>query len=148
MSTALLDDLDDVLLDVRHLFRTPEFRRLLLESIPGDVELSTLRMLRAIERFDGHPSVGDVATVLAIDPSTASRLVDQAVRSGLLERSRCSDDARRLQLQLSDSGSRVLSEATRARRTLLGRVTSAWPADDMNDLVRLLSRLCDSFDRL
>jgi DNA-binding MarR family transcriptional regulator len=148
LSTGLLDALDDVLLDVRHLFRTPEFRRLLLESIAGDVELSTLRLLRSVERFDGHPSVGDVALSLGIDPSTASRLVDQTVRNGLLERSRCSDDARRIRLQVTSSGSRVLSEATLARRELLARVTSEWSTSDLAELTRLLETLRDSFDQL
>ena len=148
LSAGFLDELDEVLLDVRHLFRTPEFRRLLLESIAGNVELSTLRLLRAVERFDGLPSVGDVALSLGVDPSTASRLVDHTVRNGLLVRSRCSEDARRIRLQVTSSGGRVLAEATRARRELLTRVTSEWSTSDLAELTRLLGTLRDGFDRL
>ncbi|HSJ27992.1 MAG TPA: MarR family transcriptional regulator [Acidimicrobiia bacterium] len=146
--SALIDELDEVLLDVRHLFRTPEFRRLLLASIADGVELSTLRLLRAVERHHGGPSVRDIAESLGVDPSTASRLVDNAARRGLLARERRTDDARRARLGLTEAGATVLTEANGVRRELLARVTSDWSADETTSLIRLLRVLRDSFDRL
>lgn len=142
----LLDQLDDVLLEVRHLFRSPDFRRLVLRSV--EVELSTLRLLRAVERHASDPSVGDVADTLGIDQSTASRQVEQAVKTGYLARQRSADDARRSQLTLTADGAAVLAEANRSRRKALGQVTADWSDQDLADLVRLLRELRDGFDRV
>jgi DNA-binding MarR family transcriptional regulator len=145
---GLIDELDEVLLEVRHLFRTPDFRRLLLGSIPTDVGLSALRLLRAVERHAGGPSVRDVADTLGIDPSTASRLVDGTVRRGLLRRERSTEDARRSRLSLTPAGESVLVEANGVRRGLLARVTADWPEGDTRELTRLLRRLRDGFEHL
>lgn len=145
-SRNLLDQLDDVLLEVRHLFRSPDFRRLVLRSV--DVELSTLRLLRAVERHPSDPSVSDVAETLGIDQSTASRQIEQAVSAGYLTRQRCTDDARRSQLTLTENGAAVLADANRNRRKALGQVTGDWSDQDLADLVRLLYELRDGFDRV
>lgn len=146
VSRNLLDQLDDVLLDVRHLFRSPDFRRLVLRSV--EVELSTLRLLRAVERHPSDPSVGDVAETLGIDQSTASRQIEQAVSTGYLARSRSADDARRTKLTLTSDGAAVLADANRNRREALGQVTADWSDQDLADLVRLLHELRDGFDRV
>lgn len=142
----LLDQLDDVLLEVRHLFRSPDFRRLVLRSV--EVELSTLRLLRAVERHASDPSVRDVADTLGIDQSTASRQVEQAVSAGYLARQRSTDDARRSQLTLTEGGAAVLADANRNRREALGQVTTDWSDQDLAALVRLLRELRDGFDRV
>lgn len=142
----LLDQLDDVLLEVRHLFRSPDFRRLVLHSV--EVELSTLRLLRAVERHASDPSVRDVADTLGIDQSTASRQVEQAVGAGYLAKQRSADDARRSKLTLTKDGTAVLAEANRNRRKALGQVTADWSDQDLEDLVRLLRELRDGFDRV
>lgn len=141
----LLDQLDDVLLEVRHLFRSPDFRRLVLRSV--DVELSTLRLLRAVERHPSDPSVSEVADTLGIDQSTASRQIEQAAKAGYLTRQRCADDGRRSKLTLTPAGTAVLADTNRNRRNALGQVTAGWSEQDLRDLVRLLHELRDGFDR-
>lgn len=145
-SRRTLDQLDEVLLEVRHLFRSPDFRRLVLRSV--EVELSTLRLLRAVERQPSDPSVGDVADTLGIDQSTASRQVDQAVKAGYLTRQRSADDARRSRLTLTEDGTAVLGDANRNRRAALGQVTADWSDQDLQDLVRLLGALRDGFGQV
>ena len=143
-----LDALDESLLGIRRVFQRPGYRKLLLDSVSHDVELATLRLLRVVQRADGAPSVGAVAEVLTVDPSTASRVVDRAVQSGHLERRACAEDRRRARLHLTASGQAVLEEVTTRRRELLSDVTDAWNADDVIHLIDLLSLLQAGFDRL
>ncbi len=165
-----LDDLDDALVEVRRALQRPGYRHRLLDGLSVEVSLATLRLLRAVQRTTtpattrattpasaavgdagapvGAPSIGEVAEALAVDPSTASRLVDRAVAGGLLERRACADDRRRTRLHLSERGRRFLDEVTERRRDLLREITFTWSRGDVDDLVGLLRRLREGFDAL
>jgi DNA-binding MarR family transcriptional regulator len=142
-----LDALDDALVEVRRVLQRPGYRRRITAGT-GAVELATLRLLRAVQRLPGAPSIGDVAELLIIDPSTASRLVDRALAAGLLEKRACADDGRRARLHLTDQGDAVLAAATRQRRSVLAEVTGTWDPHDVEHLVGLLAALRDGFDRV
>lgn len=143
-----LDALDESLLAIRRVFQRRGYRARLLDDLSRDVELATLRLLRAVQRAERAPTVGAVSETLTIDPSTASRLVDRAVEGGLLERRSCVDDRRRSRLHLTASGQEVLDEVTARRRAVLAEVTDDWDDDDLDRLVALLSKLQAGFDRL
>jgi DNA-binding MarR family transcriptional regulator len=144
-----LDELDAVLIDVRAMVQQPRYRRRLLSALGRDVDLGTVRVLRAVERAGGDgPCVGDVAEALAVDPSSASRLVERCVAEGLLTRRTHQQDRRRSRLGLTPSGRSVLDSASTVRRRLLADVTSGWSSEDVEQLVDLLSRLRAGFDRL
>lgn len=142
------DALDDALVTIRRVLLRPGYRARLLEGLPGRVELATLRLLRTVQRHDGAPSIGEVAELLMIDPSTASRVVDRAVGSELLERRACTDDRRRARLHLTPRGTELLDRATDRRRELLTEVTADWTEDELDLLVRQLTALIRGFDQL
>jgi len=143
-----LDALDRALLEVRRLVNRPGYRSRLLGPIGRRVELSTVRVLHAVDQADRAPSIGEVAATLAIDPSTASRLVDQRVAEGLLERSPDPDDRRRAVLSITGPGRALLAELATSRRLMLEDVTEGWSADDVRTLEQLLSRLVGGFRAL
>ena len=147
-TTSPHDALDDALVAVRRVLLRPGYRTRLLEGLPGRVELATLRLLRTVQRHDGPPSIGEVAEVLTVDPSTASRVVERAVEQGLLERRPCTDDRRRTRLELTAAGTELLDRATARRRELLAEVTADWDADELAHLVTSLTALIDGFDQL
>jgi DNA-binding MarR family transcriptional regulator len=145
----LLDALDEALLEIRRLVRRPGYRARFLGSLHAPIDVGTVRVLRAIERTGGKaPSIGDLAERLDVDPSTASRLVDQQVTAGYLERSRCTDDRRRWTLRLTDRGRALLDEVTAVRRGLLAEVTAAWDDAEVATLAALLERLREGFLQL
>jgi DNA-binding MarR family transcriptional regulator len=146
---SILDALDDVLVDVRRVLQRPGYRSRLLATADTSLELGTLRALRAVERLGpGTPGVGDVAEVLVVDPSTASRTIDRCVVAGLPERTPCARDRRRAELSLTDEGRTVLAHVTAARRELLAEVTADWSDRDLSRLTELLVSLRTGFDRL
>ena len=138
ITTSPLIALDDALFDIQRLVRRPGYRARLLAALGSKVELSTVRVLRAVERAgDTPPCVGDIAERLMVDPSTASRFVEQQVEAGYLTRARHPDD-----------GQSLLDEVTDARRQLLDEVTSGWDPADLERLSDLLTLLREGFDQL
>lgn len=143
-----LDALDDALVSVRRLLQHPEYRRQLIRRLGDTERLSTLRLVRAVERVGHGCSIGDVAELLAIDPSTASRSVEEAVSRGHLLRAVCADDRRRVRLQITEQGQRLLGRMTAVRRELLAEVTGDWRPGDVQDLLHHLRRLVRGFEEL
>jgi DNA-binding MarR family transcriptional regulator len=146
--SVVLDDLDEALVGIRRVQQRPGYRQRLLEGLPREVSLGGLRLLRVVQRASEPPTIGTVAEVLAIDPSTASRVVDRVVEDGLLERRACDRDRRRARLRVTEDGLELLAELTRRRRELLREITQDWEGDELDRLVGLLERLQDGFDRL
>ncbi len=143
-----LQALDVALLEVRRLVNRPGYRRRLLGPLGRRVELSTVRILQAVDQAQEPPSIGSVATTLAIDPSTASRLVDQRVTEGLLVRSPHSTDRRRSVLSLTPAGRVLLAELAESRLTMLADATHDWDVTDTRALEQLLQRLTSGFRTL
>ena len=143
-----LEGLDAALLELRALVARPGYRRRLLGPLGRRIELSTVRLLQAVDRADEPPSIGEVAAALDVDPSTASRLVEQRVGEGLLERHRCPEDGRRTTLHLTDGGRALLDELKDARHDLLAEITGSWDVVDVEALETLMARLADGFARL
>ncbi|PRC51989.1 MarR family transcriptional regulator, partial [Mycobacterium sp. ITM-2017-0098] len=73
--------------------------------------VSTLRVLRAVEQCQeaGGASIRDVADFMAVECSTASRIVAAVVDAGLLSKSSAADDQRRCALTLTDVGRKELA---------------------------------------
>ena len=147
-SPTVLDALDEALVGLRRAQQHPAFRHRLLEGLSHDVELGTLRLLRAVQRDEDDPTIGKVAEVLVIDPSTASRVVDRAVTADFLRRRPCAQDGRRSRLQLTPAGEKLLEDVNRRRREVLAEVTSSWNPVDVRQLVVLLRTLVTELDGL
>lgn len=115
--------IDQALLGLRHLwgqsgtFSDPEL---------GPLELSTVLVAHEVGRSGTEVSVADVAAGLDVTHSTASRLVDRAVRSGVITRSASQVDSRRTQLALTPAGQRLNAEAARFRAHYLASVLPDW----------------------
>jgi DNA-binding MarR family transcriptional regulator len=106
------------------------------------------RVLGAVQRHgqSGGASVRDVAELLAVDHSTASRTVAAAVAAGLLTKTSATDDQRRCALVLTDAGRAELAAVTGRRRDLVAKTVADWPDSDVDTLVTLLDRLTDRFE--
>lgn len=144
-----LDRLDLALVGVRRVLQLPAYRGRLLGRLGAELSLSTLSVVRAVERCDdGPPSIGDVADLLGITPSTASRAVDDAVAGGFVTREPCHDDGRRQRLRMTAAGIALLDQATSVRRAIIAEVTADWDGDDLHHLVDRLDALLADFARL
>lgn len=144
-STSLRDDLEQLdrsLVTLRRLWQHRRLQDELARRTGQQLSPTMLRTLRAVELAEREePCVGDVADALAVDPSTASRFVDAAVRDGYLSRTPAAADRRRAVLGVTPRGARVLAEANTARVAFLAELTDDWSPDDVRTLAALLDRL-------
>jgi DNA-binding MarR family transcriptional regulator len=82
----------------------------------------------------GPQRLSDLAGALGVAPSTTGRMCDRLVRKGLIRRHRGRADRRSVQVSLTESGRRVVDDATARRTTLIARIMSRLPVDAQRDL--------------
>jgi DNA-binding MarR family transcriptional regulator len=143
-----LTELDAALDGLRRHWESPALRAAFHAHLGRPVELSTVRTLRSIERAGDGPCVGDIADLLMVDHSTASRMVDTAAAAGLASRTPSPRDRRRTVLALTPAGVDLLDAANAARAALLEELTQGWPPEDLELLTSLLRRLTGAVIRM
>ena len=94
----------------------------------GDAEI-TLPQHRALVVLAsrGPQRITDLADLLAVNGSTATRLCDRLQRRGLLQRERSTEDRRTVRVSLTAAGVRLLQQITEARRQEINRILQAMP---------------------
>ncbi len=88
-------------------------------------------------------SVGDVARLLGLDQSGASRMVAAAEAGGYVDRARAASDARRSALRLTPGGRALLRSARGWQRSTFAELTATWPEEDRDRFAAYLRRLAD-----
>ena len=109
----------------------------------GDVSLPQYRML-VLLAGRGQQRVGDLAAALAVNPSSATRMVDRLARAGLIRRRRDQHDRRSLLVTLTPAGHDVVGEVTRRRRADVEDLLRALPAERHASVVEALRALADA----
>lgn len=143
---AALTRLDDALIRLRRLWQVPGGRHRAAPDGAVVPELSTVLVVEAIgqrRRSTDGVRVADVAARLSVAPSTASRLVNRAVRSGVVERNADHADPRSAALTLTTAGKDLLEKSFDFRLDYLGRVLSDWNQKDVRALATLLDRFAN-----
>jgi len=90
-----------------------------------------------------EPSVGMVAERLGVDSSRASRMVADAIRGGYVRRVASQVDGRRMCLELTGAGRKLLKTASRFRRHFFSRVMASWSDGDCAEFARLLTKFTE-----
>lgn len=147
-AATALDEAGRTLFRLGRLFgRQPSPERL---AEPGGraVELSRILVAEAVAAGPAAPgedvTVGLVAARLAVDPSTASRLVAEAIRAGYVAAAASPADARRRRLDLTAAGHSLVAAARRYQRAVFERVTRDWTEQERLAFARLLVRFADA----
>jgi DNA-binding MarR family transcriptional regulator len=145
------------LVELRRLFQRKELTALWAEAAGGDPRLdyADLRLLDAVvvaaQRRRGlgagttgdehaRATVGDVARLLGIDPSRASRQVARAVTRGLLERRASQGDARKVVLAITARGAKLQAKGSDLTRARIAVATAAWSEAERAAFARLFDR--------
>ena len=122
-----LHEIDDALVRLRRLWSTA----------PRGPDMSSVLVVEACARRSVPSTVGEVARFAGVEHSTASRLVERAVRAGYVERAA---DGRRAALRLTASGRELRERAVAFRTAWLAGVLEEWPEADRALFARLLGR--------
>ncbi|MGU3411987.1 MarR family winged helix-turn-helix transcriptional regulator [Microbacterium sp. M1A1_1b] len=103
------------------------------------LSLTQLRVLAILR--DRRLRIGDLAAYMGLEKSTMTGLVARASTKGLLARVPNADDARAVDVVLTDRGHDVAAELETAIRRALVPLTEKLPAADRRRLRDLLERM-------
>ncbi|RCK69392.1 MarR family transcriptional regulator [Desertihabitans brevis] len=115
----------------------------------GDLRLDphTFMLLTTV-REHSPLRVQDLAALLGLDASTASRHVKSLEAAGLVERAADPDDRRASLVRISQRGEDAWTADRDTRSALLHQTIESWAPDDRERLTSLLIRLNGELDRL
>ncbi len=97
---------------------------------------------------EGPQRLGALATAFGLDPSTITRQVQALEKGGLVQRRADDGDRRASILDLTEEGHVVLQHTRAFRRQRLEDVLADWPAAELQELARLLTKANDSIGAL
>src|SRR5712664_572562 len=109
------------------------------ESGVGPAQLSALSVLV----FGGPRSLGELADAEQVRPPTMSRIVAGLERAGLVKRRR-TEDRRRVRLEASAKGTKILEQGRNRRVESLAKALSVLPEKEqqkLGQLVELMQRV-------
>lgn len=115
-------------------------------SLAGIAEGVTLPQYRVLVELAarGPHRVLDLAVVLNVDASTASRMCERLVRKGLISRRRLNTDRRSVRVSLTSAGRQLVEEVTRRRREEIARILSRLPRANRRPVLSALRAFADA----
>lgn len=105
-----------------------------------DLTWPQLAALRELERV-GRCPVGQLAAEMYIGAPTLSGIVDRLEQSGLVQRMREDDDRRKVLVDLTDAGRRLLSREPSLLSEGVRRELATLPSEQQNQMLKMLKRL-------
>jgi DNA-binding MarR family transcriptional regulator len=118
-----------------------------LTDVADDVTLVQYRVLVELAAR-GPQRLADLAAVLGVDASTATRMCDRLVRKGLVGRRRASADRRTVRVSLAPLGRELVAEVTRRRRAELATILARVPGHDRLAVLEALRAFAEAAGEL
>jgi DNA-binding MarR family transcriptional regulator len=147
-AASMLNDAGRALFRLGRIFGRHPMREQIMERRENTPELSQILVTEAVAaataETEQEVTVGIVAERLAIDPSTASRLVAETIVGGYLSRAPSQIDSRRIRLRLTDAGYKLVEDAHRYQRIIFEAITKNWPEQERRDFAHLLVKFAAS----
>lgn len=109
-----------------------------------ELRLAEFRSLAFINRTGGC-SLSEVGEHIGLEAPTASKLVDNLVKRGLIRRQEDPDDRRRVRLQISPKGKRSIDIAFEHTRKFLARRLAHLTEKEREDVTKATEILRDAF---
>ncbi|MBF4562383.1 winged helix-turn-helix transcriptional regulator [Microbacterium sp. VKM Ac-2870] len=100
-----------------------------------------LRLIEALHAASHPLSVSELGEAIGVDQPRASRLVQQSVEMGLVQREADPDDARRTRIALTETGERFARGFRGRRREYLTQALTDFTGEERAELARLLTKL-------
>ncbi len=110
----------------------------------GDaVTLPQFRLL-VVLHTRGPLKHADLADLLAVNPSTATRMVDRLVSVGMVDRRSSENSRREIVLSLTTAGARVVRQVTARRRREIAKIVAKMPNKARRGLVDVLTAFTEA----
>jgi DNA-binding MarR family transcriptional regulator len=146
-SDAQVESIRNSMVGLRRLFQRKELAQLWASAFGehATLDYTVLRLLDAVgvsqtPNSKEGTTVGEIARLLGVDPSRASRLVASAVADGLLERRVAQSDGRKSVLKITASGAKLQARGSEVTRSRIALALAGWTDHDCLHLAELLER--------
>jgi DNA-binding MarR family transcriptional regulator len=115
-------------------------------SLAAAEERVTLPQFRMLVVLAGHAETKLVtlAELLAVNPSTAMRMVDRLAAAGLVSREVNPDSRREVMLRLTPAGRQIVDRVTAYRRREIAAIVARMPAGERTGMVTALRAFTDA----
>ena len=113
----------------------------------ADVEDTvTLTQFRTLVVLDSHGviNLNRLADLLAVNSSTAMRMIDRLLAAELVTRQDNPANRREVLLDLTDEGRRLVQQVSGTRRAEIARIVKAMPPGERSELVNALRAFADA----
>ncbi|MFD5466778.1 MarR family winged helix-turn-helix transcriptional regulator [Kitasatospora sp. NPDC127059] len=114
-----------------------------LGEVAESLTLPQFRML-VVLHSRGPMSMSRLAEYLAVNPSTAMRMIERLVAAGVVARVNSPEDRREVRIELTEAGARTVVDATDRRREEIARIVTAMPARQRTGLVTALHAFAEA----
>lgn len=141
-ATTRAERLDHTLCVVARSGTLNRLHRALVAAAGVDVDRAAYLVLRMLH-LDGPSRISDLATVMGVEPSTASRHVHMLERRGWVTKHPGADDRRVAVAEVTSQGRQLVEQIEAGRRRIFDRTLAEWPDEDLDGFVRLFERFAD-----
>ena len=132
------------LVELRRLFQRRELTALWGNARLDYGDLRLLDAVRVAERRGRGATVGEIARLLGIDPSRASRQVARAVARDLVRRRAEQADARKVVLEVTAKGAGLQAKGSALTRGRIAAALAGWPAAERARFARQFTRFASA----
>jgi len=114
-----------------------------LAAVEDTLTVPQFRMLVVLDT-NGATSLSRLAEQLAVNPSTAMRMVDRLTAAGMVERTADAGDRRVVRLVATEAGHRVVHQVTERRQAEIAQIVAAMPDKHRDAMVQALQAFADA----
>ncbi|GLZ28042.1 MarR family transcriptional regulator [Lentzea sp. NBRC 105346] len=141
LDTSDVDALTDAVLTASRLLVAVS-----AQSIAAADDTITLPQFRVLVVLDsrGPMKLTTLADLLDVNPSTATRMVDRLLMTGLLARQPNPASRREVVVELTLEGRKLVRGVTRRRRVAIGRIIARMPEDKRRGLIEALNAFSEA----
>ena len=139
-SGARLEDVEEALERLFRLGANRRFDARQKKAVGESVTRAGYAVLRCLTSADDM-AIRDLADACVMDAATASRQVDRLVGDGLVARRTARNDARAVEVAITDHGRDVYRAIVDHRLSYLADALDSWDDDDLESLTATVGRL-------
>lgn len=110
----------------------------------GPVTVQQCYTLEAL--VDGSLPMNELADEVALHQSTLTRIVEKLEEKNLVTRQRSTDNLRKVEVSLTESGKHLYSEIDAMSNQMIGSILALVPEHEKESITRGLEVLCDLLD--
>lgn len=136
-----VDDLTDAVLTASRLLIAVSARS--LAAVEETLTLPQFRMVVLLEDR-GPMSLTALADLLEVNPSTAKRMIDRLITSGMVDREQNPSSKREVVVVASEEGRRVVGQVMARRRAEISSIVARMPEHLRHGLVEALTAFTEA----